>query len=460
MTEAATGTTAAELRVAAGLRGLSSVVQVVGTTIAVQGLGLVTGALVARLLSVDALGQLAAIVLWASVVGYLGDLGLPLAYVYETARDRTQIPALLGNALLIMAVQWTVLFGLGSLIVVFALRDLGTGAVVSAEIYLFVLLPMHFSRYLASISHGERDYARLNAIRLSLPIGYLLALVTCAATGHNTVRWMLACSLFSLASTLLVCGWLVVPRYRRLLGPPRPSRELLGRTLRYGLKAHIGNLTPVDSLQIDLMLVVALLSARDAGLYTVAASAALVVRVQATALGVIALAEVAATRDADAQRRRIAALTRLTAAVSVAGGLALCVLAQPLLVLVYGRPYAPAASVLRILALGMAAAATRQVLGDALRAAGRPAIPTIAEIASWPVGLVALFLLVPALGVQGAAWGVSAAYVAALALNLALARSLGLTPRFLLVPGHEDVQLVRAIATVVVSKLRLSAFNG
>ncbi|MHB8574552.1 MAG: oligosaccharide flippase family protein [Dehalococcoidia bacterium] len=438
----------------AGLRRLAATAQVLGTTVAIQAIGLLTGALVAHLLGVDARGRLAAIVLWASVIGYVGDLGLPLAYVFETARDRTQIPALLGNAFLIMAVQWLGLFAVGSVVVLLMLRPLGAMVAITGEFYLFLLLPMHFSRYLAAICQGERDYRRFNAIRLSLPIAYLLALVACAATGRDTIRWILGCSLCSLVVGLILSVWLVLPRYGRMLGRPRLSGAVLHRTLRYGLKAHIGNLTPVDSLQIDLMLVVALLGAHDAGLYTVATSAAMVVRVQGTALGVVTLAEVAATANLDEQRRRISALTRLSATFSFACATVLALLARPLLILVYGQPYAEAASILRILALGIAAASARQVLGDALRAAGRPSIPTLAEVASWPVGAIVLLALVPSFGVEGAAWGVSAAYVTALAVNIILARDLGLTPRNLLVPNRDDVLMARAVAGRVVRRLR------
>src|SRR5204862_2571829 len=79
---------------AAALRRLFGAAQVLGTTVAIQGIGVCTGALAAHMLSVDGRGQLAAVLLWATIIGYAGDLGLPLAYVYETARDRSQVPAL------------------------------------------------------------------------------------------------------------------------------------------------------------------------------------------------------------------------------------------------------------------------------------------------------------------------------------------------------------------------------
>src|SRR5438874_957623 len=93
-----------------------------GTTFAILGMGLISGALLARLLGVHDRGLLAAVILWPSIVAYLGDLGGPLAYSYLAATQPTKLRFLIGNAFVITLVQASLLSVLGIPIILFALQ--------------------------------------------------------------------------------------------------------------------------------------------------------------------------------------------------------------------------------------------------------------------------------------------------------------------------------------------------
>src|SRR5436190_12916725 len=94
-----------------------------GTTFAILGMGLVSGAFLARLLGVQNRGLLAAVILWPSIVAYLGDLGGPLAYTYLAATQPAKLRFLIGNAFAITLVQAISLSLLGIPIILFALRQ-------------------------------------------------------------------------------------------------------------------------------------------------------------------------------------------------------------------------------------------------------------------------------------------------------------------------------------------------
>jgi O-antigen/teichoic acid export membrane protein len=188
-----------------------------------------------------------------------------------------------------------------------------------------------------------------------------------------------------------------------------------------------------------VLAVTAMLGTRDAGLYAVAAAAAVVVRTHATALGMVAMPSVAAGADRAAQHRVLASFARLTLATSLAAAVAVVSLAGPLVRLVYGREFVPAVPALRILVLGIVAASLRQVVGDGLRGLGAPLGATLAELASWVVGVAGLLVLIPLAGLDGAAVAVSLSYLAALVLVLALARRAGLRLRDLLLVTPRDL---------------------
>jgi O-antigen/teichoic acid export membrane protein len=220
---------------------------------------------------------------------------------------------------------------------------------------------------------------------------------------------------------------------------PRLDLALARRGFGYGIRGHLGNLTPVDTMRLDVLAVTAMLGTRDAGLYAVAAAAAVVVRTHATALGMVAMPSVAGRADRAGQHRVLASFARLTLATSLTAAAAVWLLAGPLVRLVYGREFAPAVPALRILVLGIVAASLRQVVGDGLRGLGAPLGATLAELASWVVGLAGLLVLIPLAGLNGAALAVSLSYLAALILVLALARRAGLRLRELLVVTPGDL---------------------
>jgi enterobacterial common antigen flippase len=418
------------------------------TTIAIQVVGLATGVVIARLLGVEGRGELTTIVLWSLAVAQLGDLGLPLATAYQAARDGRRVHALVANAVVLTAGQWVVLAALGSLAINLAL---GGGhdrrLVTMALLFLLCHLPLYLlERYLTAVTQGTGDFRWFNLIRLSTPVGQGAGLLALVVLDNVTVAAVaasiLGANLLAAAVAVLACRRLL----RRSGRPrPRPDLALARESIAYGVRGHLGNLTPVDTMRLDLLVVTAVLGTVDAGLYSVAASAAVIVRTHATALGMVVMPAVAAGRDRAGQHQVLASFTRLTLLLSVAAAVVVWVFARPLVAAVYGQAFVPAIPALRILVLGIVAASLRQVVGDGLRGLGKPLGATVSEMASWVVGAAALVVLVPLAGLTGAALAVSLSYVAALALVLGFARRAGLSLRELLAVRPGDLAGLRRL---------------
>ena len=417
-----------------------SILGVLVTSFGIQGIGLLTGIFVARGLGVEGRGELAAIILWPSIIVYLGDLGLPLAYVYESARERSQIGSLVANAVLLVLGQWLILSVVGGLIILVALGRYDETVRYTAVAFLWVYIPLNLlSRYLHSINQGIGAFRAFNAVRITVAVSYAVGLVFVTSVGVLSVRSAVIATLASNVCALAVVIF-VSRSSLRAAGRPRPDRALLGRTLRYGFRGHIGNLTPVDSMQIDLLIVTALLTASDAGLYAVAAAAAMVVRAQGTSIGMVALPTVAAGQTDEERRAAVGQFFRLSLLLNFVTAATIVVTARFVVPALFGNEFAPAVGTVQILAIGITLASLRQVLGDCLRGLGRPGASTVAELVSLVVALVALAIFIPLFGIEGAAIGVSTSYAAALAVVMAMARGSGIRLRNLLVPRIADLR--------------------
>lgn len=422
------------------------------TTMAVQALGLVSGALAARLLGVDGRGLLAALILWPTVSAHLGDLGGPIANAYMSARKPEKAPVLIWNSLIVCLVQSAILCVITLPIMMAALGKYRIEAWVAVG---FVLTYIPFNllyRYLNFINQGLRFFTAFNLARLAVQAGYTAAVLALFLFRDADIRLVLGAYAFSHLIAALIAG-------REVFSKVRPKLEIGGSLLRegfsYGIRAHLGNLTPIELLQLDLAVVVIMLGPHDAGLYSVAASAGLVIRMLGGSMGSVALPSVAAATGRSGQNRQATEIFRFAILLTCLIASFIAIAASPLVVAVYGSAFLGAVPIIRILCIAMVAAALRQVLGDCLRGAGRPLQATISEVASWGVTVAGLGLLVSAEGAIGAAVAVSIGYCTAFALSLYFMNRIGVRISEL-IPRRSDVRSALEVVSALSDAVHLA----
>lgn len=384
-----------------------------GAQIGIQLIGLVTGILVARWLGPDGRGQLAAVISWASLFAYLGNVGLPVAYTYASAKEPDRRHQLLGNGVIAASLQWLVLAAVGSWVLPLALATHGAALAHLAVLYLWAYVPLNLmTLYINAIQQGTGQYGRFNAVRMSVPLGYVVLLVLFWALGRISVESVVVANLLSNVLTLTLALTLTLPMLvclRRESNRGWFSTKTLWSDARYGLTAHIGTLQPFSGLQIDVLALTMLVGVHDLGLYMAALAGASLLRAQGYALGQVVLPEVAKCSQHHAQMKIIFRFAGLAA---LGGALALLVVlfwATPLLRLVYGNTFVPASLILRVLTFAGLLGAIYRVLADGLRGMGRPFASTVAELAGLAIGVPALAMGIPIWGALGAALAVAAA---------------------------------------------------
>jgi len=413
---------------------LRNVTSILGMTVLVQSIGLVTGAITARMLGVSGRGLLAAMTVWPSAIANAGDLGGPIAFTYQSAKSPVVRGSLVRNALTIAFLQSVALTLIGIPIMAFVLRD-HPEHLLAAAVFLVLFMPLNLlGRYFMALHQGAQDFKLFNRVRLVLALSYAIGIGSLLAFGVNSVAPVIAAVVAS-----NICATIVASTGLKLRDSLRRrfDRPLARETFVFGAKAHIGNLTPVDSLQLDVALVVLLLGTHAAGLYVVGTSAANVIRSQGAGIGLVALASVASSTTRQ-QPAVIGVFFKGAAVLLVGAAATVFLLAGELVPAIYGSEFDGAVPIVRILVIGIVAAALRQVLGDCLRGAGNPVAGTLAEALSWVVAIVSLVILVPTLGAQGAALAVSISYFSALLLLVFLARSVGVAASDLLIPRRSD----------------------
>jgi O-antigen/teichoic acid export membrane protein len=305
-----------------------------------------------------------------------------------------------------------------------------------------VFLPLNLlQRYLTAILQGCNRYGALGATVISVQAVYAIGLILIALVGIRDVGLVLGAILVGNAFALIVA--------LRSLGLPTRighfRRQLVRAAANYGIRGHVGNLAPIELLQMDILVVSATLGTYSVGLYVVAASAASLVRFLGFAVGMVTLTQVARGITPNERRRMVASMFRLALTLVLVSSILLELAVGPLIGLIYGSSFVPATPIARVLIIGAASASLRRTLGDGLRGLGHPLMATSSEIVGWCVGGVSLAILIPRMGPLGAAIAVSLSFISALMASVIFAMRSGVSVWSLFRPGLDDLRAALSV---------------
>ena len=402
----------------------------------IQVANIATGLLAARLLLPEGRGELAEIMLWAGLIAEFGILGLSDALLYRAATGAASPRVLFASAALLTLVLSLVLVAAGLIIEPLVITD-SPHTLQLALVFLVAFIPLYLSSlFVATIFQGQLDIVTWNLLRGIVALGYLLFIGLVWFTGHATVAGFAVANLLGTLVALLI-GLVLLAR-RGWVGWQTDQATLRGLFL-YGAKVHVGELLNSARQKIDQALVALWLPHAELGLYVVALTVANGPQILAQTLGNLAFPKISNQTEAGGKLVVFGRYLRFTLAVTIACTAVLLPINPWLVPLLFGEPFAHAATVANIMLLGLPAASAKILFMNALKAWDRPLVIGNAEVFGLAAAAVSLMALLPGLGIVGAAWSlVIANVVAALVLGVSLQRSLGVPVLKLLWPTADD----------------------
>lgn len=383
---------------------LGAVSGTAATNLLVSGLGSISGLLLARYLGPSARGTLVIAITWPTFIGTIGNLGLPQATTYWSARE----PALkssyisagtliaIGLSLILATVGW------------FVSPLINDGPTIVWELRrVFLAMPLYI---VPGIWVGSLQAARIswwNVARLIQPAIYVPYIVVLQFTGELTLRTAVDAFLISLIVQNIGTGLMAY----KLLGFRRARKEQAWALWQYGIRSVTSNLPTFVNSRFDQLLLSVSVSTAALGNYALAVSLSSLAMPAASAFGSVAFPKMAgaAAQDQPEVRRRALIGGIITAS---AFAIPIAILGPFLIPRAFGPGYDRAITCLLILAPAAVVLVANQINEDLLRGEGRPLIPTAAELFGSLITIVFLLLLVPIIGILGAALASLVSYVA------------------------------------------------
>jgi O-antigen/teichoic acid export membrane protein len=380
--------------------------------VAVVALGLGT-ILVARVGGAEDVGLLALLRVVPGLVGVLAACGLPGAMGYflagphaTEARLWPTILALLAGGIGLGMAAWFVLLPALHAIL---FKDTSTLVMVLAGVSVGTQLPLAVAK---SSLQGLDDRRGSNVVTAAEEAAFLPAFGIAYLLG---LRGPVLLVVVLIVADVVVAGagWArlvrqVHGRGMRMTG--RPDRELARSIVSFGLLGQVGGLVNLLNLRLDFLVLGSIAGPAQLGVYAVASKFAELVKLPALAVTWVSYPRIASLgpeESAKVVRRQLPWLGGL----GIVGAVVLALAAGPLLPALYGQEFVASVVPAAIIAVGLVASPAGGLASGYLLGTRRPGTNSVLQA----VGLIATLgldlLLIPWLGVIGAAVASAVAYL-------------------------------------------------
>jgi len=410
-------------------------------------IGLVSSIVIARGFGPTAKGSADLIVATGTLLAMVFGLSLQSGIVYVVARGRAVINGLLARLALIALIQTllatVVLVGLVQTTLAPALVPPGSerwGVIAVALLVLGILLSGHYRNVLI----GLKEIPRVNLINLYGQIVTLIAILVFIYAAWFRGQQLTAEALVwvqvggSMAIVFLFL-WTLRPW---LTGSIRQESGL-SEVITYSLPSYLANMAQFLNYRLDIFFVSYFVGVKGVGLYSLAVGIAQLLWLVSGATSQVLLPDVAASTDQVSAQQRTARVARLSLWLSIvlAGGLVIG--GDMLLPLVFGAAFRESVPALMWLLPGVTIFSIANVIGSYLAGIGKPHLNLAVALVGLVVTVALDFVLIPWLGIIGAAIASTLSYLATTLAIIAIFVHETRMPagRVLLITG-EDLNLI------------------
>ena len=375
--------------------------QALATNIVMTIVGLASGLLAARMLGPQGRGHLAAIQCWPMLFAALAMLGTPEAVVYYSSRNPDRAAEYLGTSRVIALISGVAFLALGWLLMPSLLRSQSLSTVWFARVYLFMIplyalidLPRNALRTVGA-------WGTWNALRLVHASLWLGVLVGGWVIPRLANPGALACLFLGLQAIFAAPHSLVISRY--IPGSYTVAPDLRGPLVQFGIPTMATILPQTLNLRLDQLLMASFLGPQPLGYYVVAVAWAGAATPVFQAVGAVLFPHISAMPEPLLHHEFLKVfLYRVLMAVACITILLLAL--TPLAIrLLFGMEFRPSTPAALILTIASGFSGLNLVLSAGLQGYGRPKSILKAELLGLAVTSLSLAVLLPSLGIVGAA---------------------------------------------------------
>lgn len=385
------------------------------TDMAITLFSVVTSLIGARALGPAGRGDLLLITLWPIVIAMLIEIGLPNAYRYWMAKDPSRVSALFTNAIIYTLVLGAISFVVGDIFIPRLIGQRTDEVMLLVRVYLINIPGVVLLSLMRGLLEGTRRFGWSGAARFIFFAVQATGFAILWFAGHMTVA---AATLTMIAAQTVAMSLAVIAVLRELKPRWQPSWREFKTSMSYGMRDYAGVLADYTTLRVDQLMLGAMATNAAVGLYVVAVRLSEMTTFVASAAADALMPEVARSGKDDEPEAMLARMLRLTMYLNLIVLVPLWLLAPTMLRILFGPSFVEATSAFRWLLVAAIAWSASSIVIRGLQGFGYPGLTTIARFFSAGVSVVALIVLLPRMGITGAAISSLIGYTVLFAVSL------------------------------------------
>ncbi len=411
------------------------------TKIATFILSAVTTIIIARILGPAGKGVWAILFLIPNIIAMIFCLGLNISNVYLLGTKRYPAPQILSNALVVAAMMSLVSIGLFLLFFdpLFSWLPKQANGLrpIWVKIMLFSVPLLLLISYLSSILQGRREITKVNFVNLvqmslSFATVFLFVLVLRKAIGGLIASYLI----FNIGTAALAVSLVLRLTGRLSFGW---NAQLLKDSISIGTKGYLGHILQFLNYRLDMFLVYYFLGPREVGYYSIAVGLTEMLWYVSQSVSVPFFPRVSSIGE-ERSASLTPAVSRMTLLMTLGPAVLLLLLGRGIVSLLYGGTFLPAVPAIYILLPGVVVLASWRIVVHYFLGSGRPLVFTRISLICLVLNVFLNILLIPRLGIKGAALATTVSYsLASYLIFRAFASETGQPVAALLIPQRRDL---------------------
>jgi O-antigen/teichoic acid export membrane protein len=378
-------------------RVLSVLVSNVGQLV----LGIGTSIVVSRWLGPTGRGEIAAALLWPTLLIYAGSLGLFHAVIFLIAQPNAPLGRVSATGLMLALLHGSIAGAVGLMFVPTLLSRQSPEVVQAAKLLLLIVPLSMIGMCGTNLMLGRMWIHTVSVLRCLVPLGYFIGIVVLCILGQltlwNLVVLQLALNvMFAVATLLTACLGGMFSGFAIDL-------RIATKLWRYGSKIHVGSVGSLANQHLAQLILASFAAPARLGLFVVASNTAGMIQMLGQAVQTVTLPTIAAEQN---DALRVASLQHIFRRFWNLNLLLLPIIAvmlPPALLIAYGWEFRSAIIPAEILLASFVLLGARDVLVAGAQAQGRPMLGSGVFWLGAVVTAMLLLVLMPRWGILGAA---------------------------------------------------------
>jgi O-antigen/teichoic acid export membrane protein len=433
---------------------LLDIVGLIGSRLMLVIFGFGTGIITARLLGPHDRGVFTVLIMLPQTLVTFAKMGVAQANVYYIRRAKVPVATVSSNSLVLTFVVTIALLIACYFGGQWFIEPFVEGAPWSYVWLALILVPfLLIESYFLAILQAVEAFKAYNMQSIYKAVMSFVGIATALLLLHGEL-WS---AIVSQVSVLALANlWLLYQVYR--VEPYGFSWDgSVGRgTLEFGAKSYVQTLAAHLHYRIDLYLIALLLTPEQVAFYSIAVNMTNPILQIPDAIGTVIFPKLAGSSDA-AAHERTATTCRHTLFATIIAAIVYATVGSQLMLFFYGSRYAPAIPPMLMMLPGIIMISLYQILSRNFTSRNKQQINIAAAGVALVVNATSNLILIPRLGIVGAALSTAISYsLAALILLVVFLRESGATVRETVLVDSEDLARYPAMLMATSARFRRS----